>query len=237
MTISLPASLTASLPWAEFLAVWAFLALNILTPGPNVMNTIALSMGSGRLAGMGAALGTGVGIGLWCLGMLLGATALLAAVPAVRLVMTALAAALLVWFALRYLRAARSGFIARRRGLPPVPQGRRGAGLGSGFWRALMVLMTNPKALTTWLAVAGIFPVARATGADIALLCLGACLMAAAIHAVYALVFSTPAATRVWLKAAPALNLGVGLFFLGFALMLTSGLVAELPGATANDGS
>jgi threonine/homoserine/homoserine lactone efflux protein len=89
------------LPWSEFLAVWAFLALNILTPGPNVLNTIALSMGSGRAAGIGAALGTGVGIGLWCLGMLLGAAAFLAAVPAAKGVLTALAAGLLVWFASR----------------------------------------------------------------------------------------------------------------------------------------
>jgi threonine/homoserine/homoserine lactone efflux protein len=212
------------LPLAEFLAVWSFLALNILTPGPNVMNTIALSMGSGRAAGMGAALGTGVGIGIWCLGMLLGATALLAAVPMARVVLTGLAAALLFWFASRYLRAARQGFIARRRGDPPVPPGRRGAGMRTGFARSLMVLLTNPKALTTWLAVAGIFPVARATGGDIALLCLGASVLAVTIHAGYALVFSTPPAARAWLRAAPVLNLGVGLFFMGFAIILATGL-------------
>jgi len=219
------ATFSLGLPLAEFLAVWTFLALNILTPGPNVMNTIALSMGSGRAAGMGAALGTGVGIGLWCLGMLLGATALLAAVPAAKLVLTALAATLLVWFASRYLRAARAGFEARRRGDPPVPQGRRGAGLGTGFARSLMVLLTNPKALTTWLAVAGIFPVARATGVDIAFLCLGASALAVTIHTGYALVFSTPPAARAWLRAAPVLNLGVGLFFMGFAAILAFGLV------------
>lgn len=218
-------AITPTLPWAEFLAVWAFLAVNIMTPGPNVLNTIALSMGSGRAAGMGAALGTGLGIGIWCLGMLLGATVLLAAVPVARLVLTALAAGLLVWFATRYLRAAQAGFQARRRGDPPVPPGRRGAGLRSGLVRSLMVLLTNPKALTTWLAVTGIFPVAIASGGDVALLCLGAAALAVAIHAAYALLFSTPPATRAWLRAAPALNLGVGLFFLGFALILLAGLV------------
>jgi threonine efflux protein len=220
----MPDAAAAGLPWAQFLTVWAFLALNILTPGPNVLNTIALSMGSGRAAGLGAALGTGVGIGIWCLGMLLGAAALLAAVPATRVVLTALAAALLVWFAWRYLRTARDGFAARRRGLDWQPRALSGAGLASGFTRSLLVLLTNPKALTTWLTVAGLFPVAQAQGGDVALLCAGASALAVGIHATYALAFSTAPAARAWVRAAPVLNLGVGLFFLGFAATLLRGL-------------
>lgn len=216
------------LPWSEFLTVWAFLALNILTPGPNVLNTIALAMGSGRAAGMGAALGTGVGIGIWCLGMLLGAAAFLAAVPAAKGALTLLAAGLLIWFATRYLRTARAGFAARRRGLDWQPEARRGAGLATGFARSLAVLLTNPKALTTWLTVAGLFPVARATGADVAILCAGAAGLAVAIHGTYALAFSTAPAARAWVRAAPALNLGVGLFFLGFAAVLIRGLIDQI---------
>lgn len=215
----------ASLPWAEFLSVWTFLALNILTPGPNVLNTIALSMGSGRAAGLGAALGTGVGISIWCLGMLLGAAALLAAVPWARLVLTAVATGLLVWFAARYLRNGWRGVVSWRRGEPPLPTGRRGAGLAAGFARSLAVLLTNPKTLTTWLTIAGLFPVARATAGDVVLLCLGAGALAVTIHTGYALIFSTAPAARAWLRAAPVLNLGVGTFFLGFAAVLGTGLV------------
>ena len=51
-----------SLPAGEFLAAWGFLAMNVLTPGPNVLNTIALAIGSGRRAALGAALGTGIAI-------------------------------------------------------------------------------------------------------------------------------------------------------------------------------
>lgn len=212
-----------TLPMAEFLAVWAFLGLNVLSPGPNVLNTVALAMGSGRRAALGAALGSGVGIGLWCLATLLGAAALLAAVPGLRPALTLLAAGLLAWFGWRYLRAARQGFEARRRGAPAVPPARQGVGMRAGFTRALGVIVTNPKALTTWLAIAGLFPVARASGGDIALLWAGALVLATAIHAGYALIFSTEAAARAWLRAAPALNLGVGLFFLGFALRLALG--------------
>lgn len=45
-------------PLPYFLTVWAFLAMNIATPGPNVINTIALAIGSGRPWG-GLALACG----------------------------------------------------------------------------------------------------------------------------------------------------------------------------------
>ena len=217
--------LAPSLPLEEFLAAWAFLALNVLTPGPNVLNTIALAIGSGRRAALGAALGTGIGISAWCLGMVLGVAAMLAALPWTRIVLTLVAVALLIWFAARYLSRAREGFAARRRREPPAPMGKAGLGLVSGLWRSLSILLANPKALTTWLTLTAIFPVARAEGADVALLCAGAAVIALTIHAGYALAFSSPAAARAYLRAAPVINLCVGLFFAGFALRLALGLI------------
>ena len=35
-----------------FLPALGFLMLNVLIPGPNVLNTVATSIGSGRLAGI-----------------------------------------------------------------------------------------------------------------------------------------------------------------------------------------
>lgn len=206
-----------SVPLSAYLTVWAFLAVNIATPGPNVLNTIALAIGSGWRAGLGSALGVGLGIGLWCLGMSLGMAALMQRMPGLRAAMTLLACALLVWFASRYLRAAWFGW--RHRGRAEV-QGRAGAGPGMAFWRSLSVNASNPKALTTWIAVMAMFPAARAGGWDIALLCAGACLLSFSIHTAYALAFSTPAATRVWLRAAPLVNGTVAAVFLGFALRL-----------------
>jgi threonine/homoserine/homoserine lactone efflux protein len=214
-----------SLPAFEFLEAWGFLAINVATPGPNVLNTIALAIGSGRRAGLGAALGTGLGVGLWCLGMVLGVAAVLAALPVARAAMTVLAVALLLWVSSRYLRAARAGFAARRRGQPHAPVGRQGVGLKGGMMRALSVLLANPKALTTWLTLTALFPVARANTADIALLCLGSCAVSGVIHSIYAGVFSSPPAARGFLRAAPAINLGVGLFFGGFAITLASALL------------
>lgn len=220
--------LALHLPLADFVAAWGFLAMNVVSPGPNVLNTISLAIGSGRRAALGAALGTGLAVTVWCLGMALGMAALLAAVPLARTAMTLVAVGLLVWFATRYLR---NGWAGLRAGAQPqAPAARRGARARDGLMRALGVMMTNPKALTTWLTMTAIFPVARAGAGDIALLTLGACVVAGTIHAGYAVAFSTPTAARAYLRAAPVVNIGVGLFFAAFAITLARGLWVGMPG-------
>lgn len=209
-----------TLPLGEFAEVWLFLAANIASPGPNVLNTVALAMGSGRRAGLGSACGVGLGIGLWCLSMLLGLAALVTLLPALQSLLTWTAVALLLIFALRYLRAALSGFRARAM---PAPDARRGAGFATGFRRALAVIAVNPKALTSWLAVLGMFPVAQAGPGDVALLCLGACLLSFSIHAIYMILFSTAPALRFYLRAGWLLQAAAGILFATFALRLVAG--------------
>lgn len=209
-----------ALPLADFLPVWGFLAANIVSPGPNVLTTIALSMGSGRAAGMGSACGVGLGIGMWCLGMTLGVSAILRVVPDLQRLLTLAAVGLLLWFALRYLRAAWAGWRAHTMRLPPASEGLVWA---DGFRRALLVNAINPKALTSWLAVLGLFPITRADAGDIALLCVGACVLSFAIHSGYTLAFSTAAAARAYLRAGWLLQAAAGLLFTIFALRLVAG--------------
>ncbi|MCB2116945.1 MAG: LysE family transporter [Rhodobacteraceae bacterium] len=210
-----------TLPIQPFLSVWTVLAVNVLSPGPNVLNTMMSAMGSGRAAGLASALGVALGVGLWCLAMTLGMAALFEAVPAARQGLTGLAVALLAWFAARYLRAAWNGF----RGGQGRIAAHAGLGPRASFLRSLSVNATNPKALTTWVVILSIFPVAHAAPADIAVLCLGASLIAFGIHAGYALAFSTGPALGLWRRIAPAISAAVGLFFLGFAARLAIGLL------------
>ncbi len=209
-----------ALPLSDFLPVWGFLAANIVSPGPNVLTTIALSMGSGRAAGFGSASGVGLGIGLWCLGMTLGVAAVITLLPQIQIALTLAAIGLLAWFSLRYLRAAWAGWRAQAMRLPPASEGLRWA---DGFRRALLVNAVNPKALTSWLAVLGLFPAARADALDVALLCAGACVLSFTIHSAYTLAFSTPTAARAYLSAGWALQALAGLMFAGFALRLVAG--------------
>jgi threonine/homoserine/homoserine lactone efflux protein len=211
-----------TLPWRDFAVVWAFLAVNILTPGPNVINTIAAAMGGGRIAGMGSAAGVGVGIGLWCLGMALGMSALFSLVPMLQTMLGFVAIGLLALFSTRYLRSAWAGWRGQRKGLPVSPPQ---DGFGQAFGRSMLVNALNPKALTSWLTILSIFPIAQARAGDIALLWAGACTAAFVIHTGYAFVFSTPAAARFYLRAGWVVSGLAGIFFAGFALKLLVGLV------------
>jgi threonine/homoserine/homoserine lactone efflux protein len=212
-----------TLPVGVFLTVWSILALNILSPGPTVLNTITTAMGSGRPAGLSAAVAVGLGSGLWCLGMSLGMAAVFALVPGSREALTLMAAGLLVYFAVRYLRAA--FFVEIREA---QLRARGGQNLAASFARSFSIVASNPKALTTWLAILGIFPVAGAAPADVAVLTAGAAAISAAIHTGYALVFSMPPAAVLYLRAAPVINGLVGVFFTGFAVKLVAPLLASL---------
>ncbi len=205
---------------SQFLTVWAFLAVNIASPGPNVLNTIASAMESGRSAGMGSAAAVGLGVALWCLAMSLGMASVFVALPGAQQVLTLVAAGLLIWFALRYLRAAWAGY----NGQCAVPGGGAGLTFATAFRRSLLVNVFNPKALTSWLAILSFFPVAQARGADIAVLCAGASVVAVGLHSLYALAFSTPAAARLYLRAGWAISGLAGMFFATFALRLVAGL-------------
>lgn len=214
-----------TLPLGQFVTVWAFLAINIASPGPNVINTIALAMGSGRGAGIGSACGVGLGIGLWCLGMSLGMAGLFAAMPQARVIMTMLAVGLLVLFATRYLLIAWRGWRGQAAALTA---GRGGLSFWAGFRRSLAVNALNPKALTSWLAVLALFPVARAAPGDIAVLCAGACALAFGLHAAYALLFSTDAAARAYLRIGWMISGAAGLFFSVFAVKLGVSLIRQV---------
>ena len=211
-----------TLPLSAFLTVWAFLAVNILSPGPNVINTIASAMGSGRGAGMGSAVGVGLGIGGWCLGMSLGMASVFALVPGAQTVLTGVAVALLLWFASRYLRTALAGL---RGQWQAALHRQQGLGFAAGFRRSLMINALNPKALTSWLAILALFPTARAAPGDIALLTAGACTLSFTIHSFYALAFSSGPAARLYLRYGWVFTGAAGLFFAGFAVKLVLGLI------------
>ena len=52
---------------AGLLPALGFLMLNVLIPGPNVLNTVGTSIGSSRLSGVYCAVACGVGLFIWAI--------------------------------------------------------------------------------------------------------------------------------------------------------------------------
>lgn len=203
--------------WSELINVWVVFTLNVLTPGPNVLNTMATSISRGRAHGLAAALAVGLGNLWWAALALIGAAALFNAWPASERLLSGLGGGLLLWFGWRYLRRARALYVdAAAQSLGAALRG----GLFSAFAQALAIQISNPKALTTWLVLVSLLPRATAAQSDLALFAAGSATIALVGHICYALIFSTPAAVQVYARSAWAILAGVGVFFLGLGASL-----------------
>lgn len=203
------------MPWPEIATAWAVFGANILSPGPNVFNTIAIALGAGRRVALGVVPAIAVGVLGWSSAAILGAAAAFRRWPALEDGLAALGGVLLLWFGARYLRRAWSWSDAI--GAAPVHDAR------GAFAMTLGILATNPKALTTWLVLVSIFPAGTATPAAIAVMIAGSVALASLGHLAYALAFSTRAAARAYARTGRWVNAGVGVFFAGLGLSLLSG--------------
>ena len=81
-----------------------FFILNVFVPGPNVLNTIATSMGSGRSSGVACALACGLGLFISALVALFGAALLFYKIPIIYRGLTVFGGVMLLYFAQRYIR-------------------------------------------------------------------------------------------------------------------------------------
>ena len=202
------------MPFFDLLPALGFFLLNVFVPGPNVLNTIATSTGSGYRAGLACALACGLGILLWASAALFGAAAFFETYPLANQSLIILGGSLLIYFAVRYLRKAFN------------PQSQlesiQDQSFSLAFWQAFVVMMTNPKVLTTWLAVISLFPAITLGLQNI----LGFILLSAVAsfsgHAIFATFFSSKTAAAMYLLLYRPLNglVGIGFFFYGIKLLL-----------------
>ena len=126
--------------WPELaLFITACLALNI-TPGADMMFTIASGMKGGWKAGLAASLGTALGLGVHVLAAALGLAALLAAHPSAYELLRWAGVAWLVWLAIQAFRA------------EPVAPGAGVASAAEALRGAALVNVLNPKTIIFILA-------------------------------------------------------------------------------------
>jgi threonine/homoserine/homoserine lactone efflux protein len=203
-----------SIPWHDIATTLAFFTANVLSPGPNVFNTIAIALGSGRRSALAVVPAVALGILGWASAAILGAALLFRQFPRLESGLTALGGLLLVWFATRYLHRAWTWSAQVGRGKVVSPR--------QAFAITLGILATNPKALTSWLIIVSIFPAGSAGWAANTILVLGAATLSALGHLFYALTFSTRHAAQAYARAGHWINAAVGVFFfsLGVTLLL-----------------
>ncbi len=192
-------------PWTEIATALAIFGANVASPGPNVFNTIAIALGSGRRAALAVVPAVSLGVCGWASAAVLGAAVAFRQAPWLAPALSALGGALLLWFASRYAR--------RAWGWTAASTGARAVTPRTAFAVTLGVLALNPKALTTWLVLVTIFPAGTATPAAMLTMIGGASALAGLIHAGYALAFSTRPAAAAYARAGRWITAGVAVFF------------------------
>ena len=189
-----------------------FFILNVFIPGPNVLNTIATSMGSGRASGIACAMATGLGVMLTSLVSLLGAAVIFYKIPLIYKSLTVIGGLLLIYFAKRYIQKALSSgekLIA----LQDIDS-------KIAFRQAFLVLMSNPKMMTTYLAVISLFPIVASNFKYAILFSLMAGSTSFIGHLIFATVFSTRFASEIYMKLYRPINGLVGIVFILYSIKL-----------------
>jgi threonine/homoserine/homoserine lactone efflux protein len=179
------------------------------------LNTIATSMGSGRSAGLACAFAIGLGVILTALVALFGAAILFYKIPMIYTGLTVLGSILLLFFAKRYIQNSLSS-TAKLVALTDIDK-------KTAFQQAFLVLMSNPKMMTTWLAVISLFPVVAGSFNNIITFSVMAGIASFTGHLIFATVFSTRLASRIYMSFYKPINalVGVGFIFYAFKLLFS----------------
>ena len=196
----------------NFIPALGFFILNVFIPGPNVLNTIATSMGSGRLSGVACAMATGLGVILTSLVALLGAAIIFYKMPLIYQSLTVIGGILLIYFAKRYIQKALSSdqkLIA----LQDIES-------KAAFRQAFLVLISNPKMMTTYLAVISLFPIVASNVQYAIIFSLMAGTASFTGHLIFATAFSTRIASVIYMKLYRSINAFVGIGFIIYAMKL-----------------
>lgn len=201
----------------SFLVVLLGVAAAQASPGPNMFAVIETALGSGRRASLLVVAGIASGTLVWAALVSLGLGAVLAAVPALLTTLKFIGGAYLCYMGYRGLRAVLRGteaaLRAETRAVSDVAAWRRG----------LFVVMTNPKALLMWMAIATFLFGSGLSAVQV--LAIGPLVAASAmlIYGFYAVMFSTGLATRGYARFWRWIETAFGLAFgaLGATLIIS----------------
>ena len=197
----------------ELLPLFGGVILAQIAPGPNLLATASVSIGTGRHAGLMTAAGIASGVFLWAVLFSAGLGALLSVAPVTLTILKLGGGLHLCWLGLRALCRA---FAPHQWAAPSARHARR------PFRTGLAVMLTNPKAAMMWIAVSVYLAGLGISG--LAVLPVGAAVAASAmlVYGCYAGVFSTGPVTGVYTRFFRWIEGAFGTLFalIGFRLAL-----------------
>ncbi len=200
---------------AILLAHTAFL-LSILSPGPNILAIMGTSMSIGRQSGLALACGVATGSWVWALLTAIGLTALVTSVAFALVAIKIVGGLYLLWLAYKACRAAMSDQDLNAEALPGDILSATGY-----FRRGLTIQLTNPKAALAWIAIMSLGVGTQSPWWVAAIIVVGTTTLSFAIHALYAVAFSTNPMVRLYGHCRRYVQCALGAFFAyaGFRLL------------------
>ncbi|MBO6638831.1 MAG: LysE family translocator [Roseitalea sp.] len=177
------------------------------SPGPNLIAVASVSLAQGRRAGLFVVAGVSSGMLVWSLATAYGLATVLEWFPHSLTAMRVVGGGYLLWLAIKGVRAA----IAGKPG--SIRAARQPLSNERAWLRGFLVLLTNPKAVMMWAAVATFLFGAGLSPAQVLAFGPVGALSGLIIYGGYALLFSTGLAARSYSRFARWIEAAFGAAF------------------------
>ncbi len=192
------------------LVVYALYVIATASPGPSNMAIMAIAMRQGRLPALAFTAGVMTGSICWALLAATGISTLLAAFADAMVAIKIGGGLYLLYLGWKSARSAMKATLPEHRTVSgPVDYRRL-------YRRGLMLHLTNPKSILSWIAIMSLGLQTTAPGHTIAAIILGCAFLGITIFGGYALLFSTDLMVRLYRKSRRRIEATLALFF-GFA--------------------
>jgi len=177
------------------------------SPGPNFIAVVSVALAQGRNAALWVVAGVSTGMLVWSLATAFGLATVLQWFPWSLNAMRIVGGGYLLWLAIKGLRAAMIGKPGT------VKASNKKLANSQAYMRGLLVLLTNPKAVMMWAAVATFLFGAGLSPAQVFAFGPAGAVSGFVIYGLYALLFSTGLASRTYTKFSRWFELAFGTAF------------------------
>lgn len=210
--------------WAALLVTFA---VAVMSPGPDFLATLRMSLSRGRRHGIGTGLGIGIGTSLWAIGTMVGIVAVISAHPTVFLIVRLAGASFLAFYGARILwsvwksRDAGEGS-SESSGIGEI---QRESNDDYPWWKAfrlgfLTTTVGNPKAVIFFTSLFATMLPPTMTVPDGALLTVLMVLISSTWFTIVATVASIPAFVRGYERLNKPIDVLLGSLFIVLGLVL-----------------